>query len=61
MRYIVVESFCYDVEADTPAEARQLFYTYIENGRDFTWDAETGVSYLENVTTIENEEGEKLL
>jgi len=38
-----------------------LFYTYIENGKDFTWDYETGVSYLQNVTTIEDEDGEQLL
>lgn len=60
MRYIVVESYLYEVEAETPEEARELFFTYIESGSDFTNDPVTGVSFLENVTTVENEQGEEL-
>lgn len=58
-RYIIVESYLYDVDADTPEEARELFETYRDRG-DFDYDDVTGVRFLQNVTTIENEQGEEL-
>jgi len=58
--YTIVESYLYDVDADTPEQARELFETYMENGRDFDNDDVTGVHFLQNVTTIENEQGEEL-
>jgi hypothetical protein len=59
-RYTIVESYLYDVDADTPEQARELFETYMENGRDFDNDDVTGVSFLQNVTTIENEQGQEV-
>ena len=58
--YTIVESYLYDVDADTPEQARELFETYMENGRDFDNDDVTGVHFLQNVTTIENEQGEEI-
>ena len=60
-RYTIVESYLYDVEADTSEEARELFESYMENGRDFDSDDVTGVSFLQNMLTIENEQGEEQL
>jgi hypothetical protein len=59
-RYTIVESYLYDVDADTPEQARELFESYMENGSDLNSDDVTGVSFLQNVTTIENENGEEV-
>lgn len=60
-KYIIVESYLYDVDADTPEEARELFETYRDSGSDLDSDDVTGVSFLQNMITIENEQGEEQL
>jgi hypothetical protein len=58
-RYTIVESYLYDIDADTPEQARELFETYLQEGMMLEDDPETGIKFLQNIITIENEQGEE--
>ena len=58
--YVMCRSYLYQVEADNPDQATELFDQYLDNGHLFSNDPMTGVHYLEIVTTLENEAGELL-
>ena len=52
-RYTIAETFLYEVTADTPQEAVELFHEFMESG-----DSEaTGVTFADNELATYNESG----
>jgi len=50
--YTIVESYIYEVHANTEEEARELFQTFMEDTDEDT-KQETGVEFIDNQLEIE--------
>ena len=60
MRITIHETYEYEVDADTAEQAIELFHQYMENGRDFDNDEETGVRFNQNYLHTYNENMEEI-
>jgi hypothetical protein len=58
--YTIEETYSYEVYADTPEQALEQFHAYMENGRDFSNDFETGTNFVDNSITIYDKEGKEV-
>lgn len=55
MKYTLEETYIYEVEADNPEEARDIFQAYMENDNPFA-----NVEFLENRQMLFTPEGKEV-